>query len=266
MNGEMTDNLSLNGIKNHLGNDLADVFTIELLDTVDSTNKLLKERGLCGAPAFSVAVSSRQTAGRGRLGRGFVSPCGGVYMSVLVRLGGSARDALSLTTAAAVAVCEALDSLGVKGHGIKWVNDIYMGGKKVCGILTEGVVSAENGALDFAVVGVGLNVYTPENGFADEIKDKAAAVFSEHKSGIMDKFTAEFLKAFYNFLTGEKNAHVSEYIRRNIVVGKCVTVAAAGGEREAFVTGIDNDCALLVRYADGCEERLVSGEISQLKI
>lgn len=262
----MIDELTLNGVKKYLGNDFADIFNIELFDTVESTNKLLKERGLNGAPAFSVAVSSRQTAGRGRLGRNFVSPCGGIYMSVLVKPSGSACGALSLTTAAAVSVCEALDSLGVKGHGIKWVNDIYIGGKKVCGILTEGVASGGSGTLDFAVVGVGVNIYMHENGFADEIKDKAAAVFGEHRSGVMDEFTAEFLKSFYRYVSGEINAHTGEYIRRNIVVGKYVHLLTANGEREALVTGIDADCALLVRYPDGTEERLISGEISQLKI
>ncbi len=262
----MIDKLSLNGIKKNLGNDLADVFKIELLDTVDSTNKLLKERGLNGAPVFSAVISSQQSEGRGRLGRSFISPCGGIYMSMLVRPGGNACDALSLTTATAVAVCEALDSLGVKGHGIKWVNDIYIDGKKICGILTEGVVSAENGSLDFAVVGIGINIYMPENGFADEIKDIAASIFDEPEKGIMDKFAAECLKAFYKYITGEKNAHIGDYIRRNTVVGKSVVITAADGVHDAFVVGIDNDCALLVRYPDGTEERLTSGEISQLKI
>ena len=265
MNGEMTDKLSLNGIKKHLGKDFADVFTIELLDTVDSTNKLLKERGMNGAPQFSVAVSSRQTEGRGRLGRSFFSPEGGVYMSVLVRPQGSACESLSLTTAAAVSVCEALDVLGVKDHGIKWVNDIYISGKKVCGILTEGVFAADGG-VDFAVVGVGINLFTPENGFADDIKDKAAAVFAEQKSGCMDIFASEFLKSFYGYAKGGKNAHVNEYIRRNIVVGKNIRYVAGNGGSEAFVTGIDGDCSLLVRCADGSEKRLFSGEISQIII
>ncbi len=261
----MIDSLTHNGIRHRLGADLDGVFNIELLDCAASTNELLKKRGNGGAAAFSVLAASRQTAGRGRLGRSFFSPEGGVYMSVLVRPQGSACESLSLTTAAAVSVCEALDALGVRNHGIKWVNDIYINGKKVCGILTEGVLSAE-GAVDFAVVGVGINLYMSENGFADDIKDKAASVFTEQKNGNMDIFAAEFLKSFYKYANGGKDAHVNEYIRRNIVVGKKVRLVTSNGVSEAFVTGIDGDCSLLVRCADGSEKRMFSGEISQIII
>ena len=125
-------------------------------------------------------VAESQTAGRGRLGRSFHSPVGtGLYMSILLRPTFSAERALFITTAAAVAVCRAIEQeTGLKPQ-IKWVNDIYLHEKKICGILTESSINFETKGLKWAVLGIGLNLSEPEGGFPEEIRSVAGALFAE---------------------------------------------------------------------------------------
>ena len=183
-------------------------------------------------------------------------------MSLLLRPDLKPEDATLITTAAAVSVCKALSQMGVNNSAIKWVNDVYLNDKKVCGILTEAGFDS-SGKLSFAVLGVGLNMYEPTSGFPDEIKDIAGAVFSEKKEGLEDRFIAGFLNAFYEFyvdITSKK--HIAEYKRLCFLYGREVDVIKGDSVRQARVSGLDDNCGLIVEYADGEKDVLTSGEVS----
>lgn len=251
--------LSVDVIKNAL---YTPHITLRIHDTLLSTNATAKELAEKGAPHGTVVLASAQTAGRGRLGRTFCSPDGtGVYMSMVLRPQLPAEKVLSVTTAAAVAVCHALERLGADNLRIKWVNDIYRHGRKVCGILTEAAFDGADG-LSYAVLGIGINVKEPEGGFSEEIRHIAGAAFSEGDV-TREQVIAAVIDAFFEeYAHLEDGRFVEEYRSRSMLDGRVVTVITPNGNREATALGVDAACRLWVRYADGSEEALASGDVS----
>ena len=241
--------------------------TRDVRQSVTSTNDLLKEIAYTGAPQGYALIASEQTAGKGRLGRKFYSPAGsGVYISLLLRPQMRAEDSLFITTSAAVAVCRAIEKVsdGNLSPKIKWVNDIYINRKKVCGILTEASVSFESGQLDFAVLGIGINITTPEGDFPEDIKDKATSLFGRTDQGnIRNRLTAEILRELYDQFgrqTGEY--YLSEYRKRQFLIDCDINVVKSERTIAARALGVDDRARLLVRYEDGTTEALSSGEVS----
>lgn len=259
---EPIDIITKSGIEKYL--ETNNKVYLEVMPTVTSTNAVLREKAQQGAPENTVVIASAQTSGRGRFGRRFVSPEGsGIYMSILLRPDMKADQAALITTAAAVAVCEAAECLSGRECGIKWVNDVLADGKKICGILTEASVNVESGTLDYAILGIGVNVYTPKNGFDEEIKDIAGPVFNEKGKDLKNKLTAEIIKRFLEYyLNICQKTYLDSYRRHCVVFGKKVKVISQNKTESALALGVDNDCRLLVRYDDGREEYLSSGEIS----
>ena len=146
---------------------------------IDSTNSYLKAEAMRGAPDGLCAIADRQTAGRGRAGRPFRSDAGqGVYLSMLLRPNCAPTAAMTMTAHVAVAVCRALEACGVQ-PGIKWTNDLVLGTKKLCGILTELTVEAETGTVDSIVAGIGVNVRQRPEDFPPELRAIAGSVRSE---------------------------------------------------------------------------------------
>lgn len=237
---------------------------IEVKKTVTSTNALLKEKAAAGAPEGTVLIALSQTAGRGRFTRKFFSPSdSGIYMSILLRPRISAENAALITTAAAVAVAEAAEKLSGGKTAIKWVNDVLIDGKKICGILTEASLNIESGELDYAVLGIGLNVYEPENGFPDEIKNIAGAILKERGSGNKSRLAAAVLESFFKYYKDiSERRYLKAYRERCIVLGKQISVMSQDGSRSAYALDIDENCRLRVKYPDGKEELLSSGEVS----
>lgn len=235
--------------------------SFELYDCVDSTNRLAKERAANGAAEGLVILSDTQTAGRGRLGRTFCSPAGtGLYMSVVLRPVLPAEKALLITTAAAVAVCRAIERVSDRKAQIKWVNDVYCDEKKVCGILTEAAFAGDNMA--YAVLGIGINVRDPEGGFSCEIADIATSVYGG-RGGDRCALAAAVLDAFFEeYARLSEEHHVQEYRDRSCLIGKAITVKAPTGDCAATALGVDEQCRLLVRYGDGREDALSSGDVS----
>lgn len=259
----MVDIINSQKIIEHLNNDLKKKIKLQVLDKATSTNTLVKELASENDEGFMI-VAGEQTAGRGRMGRSFFSPGdSGVYMSLLLKPEINPEDAVQITTAAAVAVCKALNCLGVYGQEIKWVNDIYIGNKKVCGILTESSFNSENKKLDFAVLGVGINIYESAEGFPDEIKNIAGAVFSERKQDLRNGFIAAFINEFFSYykVLSSKN-HMKEYKEKNFVLGKEINIIQGENIRIGKAIDIDENCNLVVELPDGRTEKLYSGEIS----
>lgn len=245
------------GIRAALG-PLGRVIEVEVLEQCASTNTLLRERA-DDLPAWHAVIAKRQTGGRGRLGRRFYSPEGtGLYLSVLLRPDLPPEELTSVTPAAAVAVCRALEELGAERCAIKWVNDVYIRGKKVCGILTEA-----GPGLQYAVVGVGINVTEPEGGFPADIAGVAGAVFPRSRGELRETVAAAFLRHFYEICAALPGGPAEEYRERSFLVGRTVDVVRGDVVRRARVLAVDGQYRLLVRYEDtGGEEALFSGEVS----
>ena len=258
------DVLSVRGIRSRLSEDCAGLRP-EVFVSVGSTNTLCNEKAKSGEAEGYVAVAGAQTAGRGRRGRSFYSPAGtGIYMSLLLRPHGLTGDqVLGLTTMAAVAVSESVEALSGKKAEIKWVNDIFVDGKKVCGILSEAMYEVPSGTLQCVIVGIGINAYAPEAGFPPEIAETAGCVFDKPEVDLKNSLVAEVLNRFMKYYDDPKSDAVyDEYRTRSMVIDKDIKVLKKDATLKAHVLDIDRDCGLVVRYPDGTEEVLNSGEIS----
>ena len=262
---EDSDVLSEFGIRKYLGS-YADKFDLKIYKTISSTNTVLKEMAAEGAPEGTILIASEQTAGRGRMNRKFYSPTGtGLYMSILLRPKMNAEESLFITTAAAVATARIIEEVSGQKAGIKWVNDIFVNKKKVCGILTEASFDMESVGLEYAIPGIGINITPPREGFPDEIKDVATAVFDGvvPPQDVKNRIAAGIIKYFTEYYENlPQHAFFDEYVRRSVVVGKDITVIGRGEPRPARALSSDANCNLRVRYEDGTEDTLSSGEVS----
>lgn len=259
-----TDILSAQGIKKYLRPELENM-DISVLPKVSSSNSLVRDKANDGAAEWSMLLANEQTAGRGRIGRSFFSPKDtGVYMSLLLRPKDySAEQSVRITTMAAVTVCEAIEEISGERASIKWVNDIFVREKKVCGILTEGAFGLESGLLEYAVLGIGINIYEPKNGFPEELKSIAGSVLQRHQSDVKNRFVSQFLNRFYGYYTAScQTDYVEQYRSRSFVIGRQVRLLSANESKSAVVLGIDDRCRLKVKYEDGTEHCYSSGEIS----
>lgn len=263
--------LTIQGIQNYLTTQAAK-FHIEVYDTVPSTNTLLKERAVSERDSTetldgTVIIARQQTAGRGRMGRSFYSPADtGLYMSILLRPDTPAEDALFLTTATAVAVAKAIENVTGKETAIKWVNDIFCDGKKVCGILTEGEPDLETGKLKYAVVGIGVNLLPPREGFPEDLKQIASAILNANANQVViedaqNKLAAEILNQLAVYLyEPQRHGFLEEYRRRCFLLGRKVTILP--GNQPAFVLDVDDKAGLIVQLPDGTQKTLRTGEVS----
>lgn len=259
----MVDSIKSEKIVQFLDTDLKDKIKIEVYEKASSTNTLIRQRVNEIEEGF-VIVAEEQTEGRGRLGRTFFSPDKtGLYISLLLQPDIDPSEAVMITTAAAVSVCEALEKSGADNPQIKWVNDVFVNNKKVCGILTEASFNPESRKLQYAVLGVGINIYEPEGGFPEDIKDIAGAVFSEKSEDLRNRVTADFLNSFMNYYyhISEKQ-HCERYAERCFVLGKDINVICGDSIKSAKALSLDENCGLCVEFDDGEKAVLNSGEIS----
>ncbi len=241
--------------------------TVRVLDSVDSTNNLAKKQAREGAPAGTVIIADRQSAGRGRLGRDFLSPGGvGIYFSVILRPGCPPQQLMHLTCAAAVAMADATEAACGFRPGIKWTNDLVVGSKKLCGILTELSVSPSTGLVDYAVVGIGINCRQKPEDFDESIRNMACSV--EMVTGkAMDRniLAAEMIRAMSRLdarLLTEKSAILEAYRRDCITLGRQISVVRGLSIRHGTARGVDEEGALVVDFDDGTTEAVSSGEVS----
>lgn len=264
-----TDILSSQSISKYLSKS-SNAFNITVYKTINSTNTAVKDLAIKGEKEGNVIIAEEQTEGRGRFGRKFYSPKGtGIYMSLLIRPQISASESFLLTTAAAVAISEAIEAVSGREAKIKWVNDIYCDNKKVCGILTEAAFDLESGGLEYAVLGIGINVKTPKEGFPGEIKDIASEIFDNETFDLTDirsKLVAEVLDRFWSYYKDiEQKTFLTAYRRRSLLIDKEVFITSRNSSKKALVLDIDDECRLKVRLEDGSIQFLSSGEVSVKK-
>lgn len=254
------DLLTSSGIQKYMTFDCP----IKVEKTVGSTNDVAKQLAAGGAPEWSSVFAEEQTAGRGRYARPFYSPCGaGLYVSIVLRPQFSAAETLFITTSAAVAVCEAIESVSGRSCEIKWVNDVFIDGKKTCGILTEASFDVENGKLSYAVVGIGINIR--DSAFPKELEKIATSVFGKEEipSDLRAKLAAKLLERFrYYYERIPEKAFFEAYKQRSFVIGKEVYIRSGDKVGEGTVLDLDSDCYLSVRMNDGTKIKLTAGEVS----
>lgn len=242
---------------------------IYVYDEVDSTNSIAKKFASEDAPHGTTVIADMQSAGRGRLGRSFISPSGkGIYVSILVRPTFSLEFASMITTAAAVAGAEAVETLSGHEVGVKWVNDLYMNGKKICGILTEASMGLEMQSLDYAIIGIGINIRSVGTSFDAELKKRASSI--EDESGVKVDRNALCSKLLNRiekyFATIEERGFLEEYRRRELLTGNMITANVGSESIKGVAEGIDDNANLIVRLENGELRHIGSGEANLCRI
>lgn len=235
------------------------------LDTVDSTNTLAKTLARQGAPHGTVVLADSQTCGRGRLGRSFSSPTGmGVYCSVILRPDCPPQALLHLTAMMAEAARRAiLEATGLSPM-IKWVNDLILENKKICGILTELEATPEK--TDFVVVGVGINCRQTQEDFPPELREMAASL-SQISGQPIDPaaVAAELIRqialAAEDMLTNP-DPWMDAYRSHCITLHREVQIINGEIIRRGYAEDMDKTGGLLIRFPDGSRETVSSGEVS----
>ena len=235
------------------------------LESVASTNTFLRKE--TGAPDGLVVVAGEQTGGRGRLGRGFYSPKDmGVYLSMLVRPEASHADIAGVSACAAMAVADAIEAVSGVRPGVKWVNDLLLGGKKICGILTELAVEAETGRVEHLIVGAGVNVGQNPEDFPEGLRAIATSVRAF--SGVAvdhGRLAGEMigrLDALFSLWPDNKARYLEAYRRDCVTLGREVSITQGDSVQTAFAEDLGDDFSLIVRFPDGRREALRYGEIS----
>lgn len=241
--------------------------TVHVLETVDSTNNLAKREAIAGAPHGSVYLSDEQTGGRGRPGRSFSSPRGvGVYLSVLLRPDLQPTQVGHVTAMVAVAGCNAVEAVTGLRPGIKWTNDLIIGQQKLSGILTEMSVEWESGALEYLVMGIGINCNQMAEDFPPEVRKKAVSLRQATGKPVdRNRLAAVLISELHRLSLGilsEKPQWIARYAADCITIGRPVKIIRGDSVRRAEATGIDENGALLVRYDTGETGVVFTGEVS----
>ena len=230
---------------------------VRVMDTVDSTNSEAK-RLLASFDGPFLITSEEQTGGRGRQGRDFYSPRGsGIYMTLVIHPNSTIADAVSVTTRASVAVCRAIRTCTELAPQIKWVNDIYLGGKKICGILVEAISDFAAGVTKSLVIGVGVNVTTAV--FPDLPQAGALGTADLDRNRLIAEIVRELLAVTEDLRDA---SYLADYRAWSMVLGAHITYTENGETREAQALEIDAHGGLLVQHPDGSRKTLQSGEIT----
>lgn len=254
------DLLSEEGIRIHLNKKYAQ-HPIVVLPSTNSTNSDAKKMGIDGAPHGTIVTADEQLTGRGRFGRSFVSPKGkGIYLSVILRPKMDILEVSFSTILTVIAVRRALKKFSKEKIQIKWVNDLYIGKKKISGILTELVSDMESGKVDFVVAGIGININAKEEDFPEEIREIAGSVNvgETNRNKIIAKISDELLTIFEDF---DKAKIIDEYKKEQLLLGKQITFTKDEKNYRAIAKDIDEDGGLIVE-CEGETMILQSGEVS----
>lgn len=240
--------------------------TLYWYDTIDSTNTRAKELAKEGAPTGTVLIAGNQTGGRGRLGRSFSSPAGmGVYLSVILRPGCKAEQLMHLTCATAVAACHAVEKASGIFPGVKWINDLVCGKEKLGGILTEMSVNSD-GFVDWAVVGIGINCCQHKTDFPKELQNMATSLRLQTGNvcspALLAARLTESLYEMDKILLSQKQQLMDTYRRNCVTLGKNILVVRGEESSYGEALDLDEDGGLLVRFSDGTEKVVNSGEVS----
>ena len=259
-----TDLVSPEGIRASLLEQWKDI-SITTYKETGSTNQNAKLAAAEGAKHGSLFVAEAQTNGRGRRGRVFETPKGnGIYMSILLRPNMEACDAIYMTTAASVAVHRAIKKVTGKETLIKWVNDLFYEGKKVCGILTEAVTDIQTGMIDCIILGIGINFNMKQDAFSEKIQNVAGSLYhGEDVEVTRNQLVAEiFNQVMEVCMNKEDRTFIEEYKKYSFILGEDIVILSADGDIPAKAVDITDFGGLVVELLDGTRKTISSGEVS----
>lgn len=240
-----------------------DVYHYPTIGSTNTTAKTLATESVTDQPF--VVISEEQTAGRGRYDRPFYSPeKSGIYFTIGFKANDVADNVGLITTAAAVAVSQAINELYDITPQIKWVNDLFINGKKICGILTEGVYSMETGQIEELFVGIGINIGEPKTAFPDELQHIAGSIIGKHQNTVnRAELVAVINRDFFQIL---KQMHSREFLKtyrdQCFIIGQPIEYSLQGQTYSGTAVDIDNNANLLVKRDDGTMDTLYYGEVT----
>lgn len=260
---EGEDPVSKQGIKQYLRPKWQRL-PLHIYRTVDSTNNVAKQLALEEAEHGTAVLAFHQSKGKGRLGRSFISPANsGIYLSILLKPSFDMGHAILVTTAASVAVARAIETVCNQQAEIKWVNDVYLNKKKICGILTEAITDFETGEIQYLILGIGVNCSTED--MPGELLNVIGAVEGDFQK---NQLAAEIINHAMDLMDDlQSRSFIDEYRRRSMILGKDIKVYKGGYTEEssgltARALDIDSDGGLKVIYSTGERETLSTGEVS----
>lgn len=254
-----------NTILSHLPGDFP--WQVQWFDTIDSTNDQAKIMARNGTPHGTVLVAGHQSKGRGRMGRSFSSPEGkGIYLSIILRPNCAAGQLMHLTCAAAIAMCDAVESTTGLRPGIKWINDLVVNEKKLGGILTELSMVPGSNRVQYAIVGIGINCSQAQEDFPEEIRHIATSLLTAAgKAPERSELAAAMIRALHQMDAGlltQKDAVMAAYRQDCITLGKQIVVLRGDQKRYGTAIDIESDGGLLVQFDDESRQTVNSGEVS----
>lgn len=234
-----------------------------------STQAIAKALASQGAAEGTIVVAETQSGGRGRVGRPWSSPRGGIYFSIILRPDINPGEALRLPLVAGIAVAQAIKRETNLGPRLKWPNDILIDTKKVGGILTE--LSAEPDRLDWVIIGIGLNVNTPHDSFSQEVEESAISLMEAGGKEIPRVKLLQGILTEFESLYGSLVESGFEPLRQtwkdlSNTIGENVVVTLPSGQVKGLAEDIDSDGALILKKADGAVERIVAGVVKLRKL
>ncbi len=260
MLSEESDVISSEGISLYL-NEANLKYPIEIFKSVDSTNTLAKKIVLEDKKAEMIVVAEEQTAGRGRMGRAFFSPPRtGIYMSIILHPSRHVSELATITVKVCVAICRVIDRFMDVKSEIKWVNDIYIKGKKVGGILTEAVTDFESGMVETLIIGIGLNIKTKEEDFPNDLSGLASSLFPSNVT--RNELIGNIINEFMRIYVTDDGDVMEEYRQRCFLIGENITYNLSGVECKGRVIGINDLGNLVIINNVGEEVILNSGEVT----
>jgi BirA family biotin operon repressor/biotin-[acetyl-CoA-carboxylase] ligase len=227
-----------------------------------STNTLCYEMAEAGAPMGTVVVAKGQSVGRGRQNRLWVSPDDGLWFSLLLRPAFSPQEAAALTIITAVGICRGLMYYPGLGAQIKWPNDIYSDGKKLCGILSE--MKADPEKLHYVVIGIGVNFSVAQ--LPADIQKTAAGIeeilgVGVDKKELLCRLLLGLESAYDQYFNGQKEELFAEWEERSLLMNRDVIVKTVGGDVEGKVAGLSADGFLLLDIGNGKGVKIISGDL-----
>ncbi len=239
---------------------LREPVTLHIYETLDSTNKTATLLAMEGAPHGTTVLARQQSQGRGRRGRNFYSPKDtGLYLTMILEPSRWEAPPLTVTAAAAVALCRAVETISPAKPRIKWVNDIFIDNKKVCGILTEALTDMESGGISHMLLGIGVNCFTQE--FPPEAGPLAGSIPGDFSK---NQLAAEIINQLLELYRQPTSAFMEDYRKRSLILGRNILVYNPIGQpgKQAQALDINEEGGLHVRYPDGTEDVLNTGEIT----
>lgn len=257
---EDSDFLTVPGIKANL-NQKSSHREITLLDSVDSTNNRAKAMALEGAAEGSIVIAREQKAGRGRQGRSFFSPKDkGIYMSIILRPQAQFQDIQTFTIATGVAICRVIEEVGEVQPQIKWVNDIFINGKKVCGILTEAMGDLETNQADTVILGIGVNLAIDPQEFPGELQTIATSLITKGIS--KNKLVAKIIEEVEAAIDQRNEPKImEEYKNHSLVLNREIDFTYNRQRLQGIAKDINSHGNLIVATSEG-DITLYGGEIS----